>query len=180
MQMVVNNNLSYGRGYVYNIQYHIVWCTKYRKPVLINETEQSLKESLQQTAETIKINIVEMECMPDHIHLLVECSPQHFIPDMIKVLKGNSARAIFIANPDLKKQLWGGHLWNPSYFIATVSDNTRKQIQNTLHLKKQETDERGLRSENHFQLCCGNQKAENVRQYYKDLSRSRFFLDWLF
>lgn len=49
-----------------------------------------------------------------------------------------------------------------------------------LHLKKQETDERGLRSENHFQLCCGNQKAENVRQYYKDLSRSRFFLDWLF
>ena len=106
MQMVVNNNLSYGRGYVYNIQYHIVWCTKYRKPVLINETEQS-----------------------DHIHLLVECSPQHFIPDMIKVLKGNSARAIFIANPDLKKQLWGGHLWNPSYFIATVSDNTRTQIQ---------------------------------------------------
>lgn len=48
------------------------------------ETEQSLKESLQQTAETIKINIAEMECMPDHIHLLVECSPQHFIPDMIK------------------------------------------------------------------------------------------------
>lgn len=92
MQMVVNNNLSYGRGYVYNIQYHIVWCTKYRKPVLINETEQSLKESLQQTAETIKINIVEMECMPDHIRLLVECSPQHFIPDMIKVLKGNSGQ----------------------------------------------------------------------------------------
>ena len=91
MQMFVNNNLSYGRGYVYNIQYHIEWCTKYRKPVLVNETEQSLKMSLQQTAETIKINIAEMECMPDHIHLLVECSPQHFIPDMIKVLKGNSA-----------------------------------------------------------------------------------------
>ena len=97
---------------------------------------QSLKESLQQTAETIKINIVEMECMPDYIHLLVECSPQHFIPDMIKVLKGNSARAIFIANPDLKKQLWGGHLWNPSYFIATVSDNTRKQVQEYIASQK--------------------------------------------
>lgn len=136
MQIFVNNNLSYGRGYVYNIQYHIVWCTKHRKPVLINETEQSLKESLQQTAETIKINIVEMECMPDYIHLLVECSPQHFIPDMIKVLKGNSARAIFIANPDLKKQLWGGHLWNPSYFIATVSDSTRKQVQEYIASQK--------------------------------------------
>lgn len=93
--MFVNNNLSYGRGYVYNIQYHIVWCTKYRKPVLINETEQSLK-----------------------------------------VLKGNSARAIFIANPDLKKQLLGGHLWNPSYFIATVSDNTRKQVQEYIASQK--------------------------------------------
>lgn len=103
---------------------------------MTNETEQSLKESLQQTAETIKINIVEMECMPDHIHLLVECSPQHFIPDMIKVLKGNSARAIFIANPDLKKQLLGGHLWNPSYFIATASDNTRKQVQEYIASQK--------------------------------------------
>lgn len=77
-----------------------------------------------------------MECMPDYIHLLVECSPQHFIPDMIKVLKGNSARAIFIANPDLKKQLWGGHLWNPSYFIATVSDSTRKQVQEYIASQK--------------------------------------------
>lgn len=58
------------------------------------------------------------------------------IPDMIKVLKGNSARAIFIANPDLKKQLWGGHLWNPSYFVATVSDNTRKQVQEYIASQK--------------------------------------------
>lgn len=136
MQQFVNNNLSYGRGYVYNIQYHIVWCTKYKKPVLVNETEQSLKESLQQTAETLKINIVEMECMPDHIHLLVECSPQHFIPDMVKVLKGNSARYIFMAYSELKKQLWGGHLWNPSYFVATVSDNTRTQIQEYIASQK--------------------------------------------
>jgi putative transposase len=113
-----------------------VWCTKYRKPVLVNETEQSLKESLQQTAETLKINIVEMECMPDHIHLLVECSPQHFIPDMVKVLKGNSARYIFMAYSELKKQLWGGHLWNPSYFVATVSDSTRTQIQEYIASQK--------------------------------------------
>lgn len=110
MQVFVNKSLTYGRGYVYDIQYHIVWCTKYRKPVLFNEVEHTLKTSILQTASDIGIDIAEMECMPDHIHLLVDCSPQHFIPDMIKVFKGNSARAIFIAHPELKKQLWSGHL----------------------------------------------------------------------
>lgn len=136
MQAFVNKSLTYGRGYVYDIQYHIVWCTKYRKPVLFNEVGHTLKTSILQTASDIGIDIVEMECMPDHIHLLVDCSPQHFIPDMIKVFKGNSARAIFIAHPELKKQLCGGHLWNPSYFVATVSDNTRKQVQEYIASQK--------------------------------------------
>ena len=136
MQMFVNKRLTYGRGYVYDIQYHIVWCTKYRKPVLFDKVEQTLKASLLQTASDIGITIAEMECMPDHIHLLADCSPQCFIPDMIKVLKGNSARAIFIAHPELKKQLWGGHLWNPSYFVATVSDNTRQHVQEYIASQK--------------------------------------------
>lgn len=136
MQMFVNKRLTYGRGYIYDIQYHIVWCTKYRKPVLFDKVEQTLKASLLQTASDIGITIAEMECMPDHIHLLADCSPQCFIPDMIKVLKGNSARAIFIAHPELKKQLWGGHLWNPSYFVATVSDNTRQHVQEYIASQK--------------------------------------------
>lgn len=132
----VASKLTYGRGYVYNIQYHIVWCTKYRKPVLTETIEPSLKSSLLQTAGELGITIAEMECMPDHIHMLIECSPQHFIPDMVKVLKGNSARYIFMAYPELKKHLWGGHLWNPSYFVATVSDNTRTQIQEYIASQK--------------------------------------------
>ena len=136
MQTVVDSKLSYGRGYVYNIQYHIVWCTKYRKPVLTEVIEQALKSSLLQTAAELGVTIAEMECMPDHVHMLVECSPQNFIPDMVKVLKGNSARHIFMAHPELKKQLWGGHLWNPSYFVATVSDNTRAQVQEYIASQK--------------------------------------------
>lgn len=102
----------------------------------VEKVEQTLKASLLQTASDIGITIAEMECMPDHIHLLADCSPQCFIPDMIKVLKGNSARAIFIAHPELKKQLWGGHLWNPSYFVATVSDNTRQHLQEYIASQK--------------------------------------------
>ena len=73
----------------------------------------------------------------DHIHLLIECSPQHYIPDMIKALKGVSARMLFKQYPELKKQLWGGHLWNPSYFVATVSENTEEQIRNYINSQKE-------------------------------------------
>lgn len=136
MQTYVNSSLTYGRGYVYNIQFHIVWCTKYRKPVLTEEIERMLIKSLQQTTSELGISIAEMECMPDHIHMLIECSPQHFIPDVIKILKGNSARHIFMAYPELKQKLCSGHLWNPSYFVATVSDNTRAQVQEYIASQK--------------------------------------------
>ena len=119
-----------GRGYVYSIQYHIVWCVKYRRKILIGEFEQSLKEILLKIANDNNFEIVEMETDKDHIHLLIECSPQHQIPTMIKTLKGVSARLLFLKHPNIKNYLWGGHLWNPSYFVATVSENTEEQIRN--------------------------------------------------
>lgn len=131
-----NSELSYGRGYVYSLQYHIVWCTKYRKPVLINEIESFLKMDLSLSSKLLGIAIIEMECTLDHIHLLVECSPQHFIPTVVKILKGNSARHIFMEYPYLKAQLWGGHLWNPSYFVATVSDTSNEQIKEYIQSQK--------------------------------------------
>ena len=70
---------------------------------------------LQDLAEEYKFRILAMEVMPDHIHLLVDCKPQFFISDMIKIMKGNLARRIFLVHPELKKELWGGHLWNTSY-----------------------------------------------------------------
>ena len=122
------NKLSYGRGYVYSLQYHLVWCTKYRKKVLKNGIDTECKEMLQNLAEEYKFQILAMEVMPDHIHLLVDCKPQFYISDMIKIMKGNLARQMFLAYPELKKELWGGHLWNPSYCAITVSDRSRDQV----------------------------------------------------
>ena len=103
-----NNELSYGRGYVYSLQYHLVWCTKYRKKVLKDGIDAECKEML--------------------CDLLVDCRPQFYISDMIKIMKGNIARQMFLAHPELKKELWGGHLWNPSYCAVTVSDRSREQV----------------------------------------------------
>lgn len=120
--------VEHGRGYVYSIQYHFVWCVKYRHPILVDEVDTKCKEILFQIALDNDFTITEIESEADHIHLSVECTPQHSIPSMTKALKGVSARLLFKQFPQSKKRLWGGHLWNPSYFVSTVSDQTEYQI----------------------------------------------------
>lgn len=128
----------HGRGNVYAIQYHIVWCTKYRRKVLTPIIEKDLHEYLNQIAKDNDFIIEEMNGEPDHIHLLISCSPQHYIPDMIKGLKGVSARLLMKKHGNsLKQKLWGGHLWNPSYFVATVSENTEEQIRHYIQSQKE-------------------------------------------
>lgn len=131
-------SVNKGRGYVYSIQYHIVWCVKYRHNVLTNEIENRLKEILNKIAEDNGFTIILMNGDLDHIHLLIECSPQHYIPDIMKALKGVSARLLMKEyGITLKKKLCGGHLWNPNYFIATVSENTEEQIRDYIQSQKE-------------------------------------------
>ncbi|MBP3876706.1 MAG: IS200/IS605 family transposase, partial [Lachnospiraceae bacterium] len=70
-----DNNLSYGRGYVYSIQYHIVWCTKYRRNVLTDGVDADCKRLLGELAEEYGFEIPAMEVMPDHVHLLINAKP---------------------------------------------------------------------------------------------------------
>lgn len=129
--------LTHGRGYVYSIQYHVVWCVKYRHKVLTCDIEKRLIEILNKIAMDNGFEILECNGDLDHIHLLINCSPQHYIPNMIKALKGVSARLLMKEYGDeLKKELQGEHLWNPSYFIATVSENTEEQIQTYIKSQK--------------------------------------------
>ena len=127
-----------GRGYVYSIQYHIVWCVKYRHKIITPKIEKSLIEILNKISSDNEFTILEINTDLDHIHLLIDCKPQHYIPNIIKAIKGVSARLLMLEyGVELKKKLWGGHLWNPSYFIATVSENTEEQIRNSIKNQKQ-------------------------------------------
>ncbi len=130
------SNLTYGRGYVYSLQYHIVWVTKYRKPVFTGEIRNDVIRYLNKTLDRLDMKLTAMEVMPDHIHLLVDCKPQHRLSDAIKILKGNTARWLFLEHPEIKSSLWGGHLWNPSYFVATVSDRSYDQVRTYIETQK--------------------------------------------
>ena len=132
------SDISKGRGYVYSLQYHVVWCVKYRHEVLTGRVDEFLCSILHKIASDNGFKITEINTDKDHVYILLDCKPQHYIPDMIKALKGVSGRALMKEFGDeLKTKLWGGHIWSPSYFIATVSENTEAQVRAYIQNQKQ-------------------------------------------
>ena len=133
------------------MNYHMVWvCIFLTVPSGLvykipekDGIDAECKEMLQGLAEEYRFQILAMEVMPDHIHLLVNCRPQFYISDMIKIMKGNLARWIFLMHPELKKELWGGHLWNPSYCAVTVSDRSREQVAAYIRGQKEKEEVKG-------------------------------------
>lgn len=107
-----NNNV------VYSCKYHVVWCPKYRRKVLINGVDVRLKEILHEVVGETTGEILEIEVMPDHVHVLVEIDPQYGIAKLIRNMKGRSSRFLRQEFPWLKSRL--PTLWTNSYFVSTV------------------------------------------------------------
>lgn len=112
MEYKSNNNV------VYSCKYHVVWCPKYRRKVLVGDIAERLKELIAQKAAEINAEIIEMEVMPDHVHLLVEVDPQYGINRAVRHIKGTSSHALRSEFPSLKSRL--PTLWTNSYFVSTV------------------------------------------------------------
>ena len=106
------------RNVVYSCKYHVVWCPKYRRKVLTGVIESRLKELILETAKGINADIIEMEVMPDHVHLLIEVDPQYGINKAVRHIKGVSSHALRSEFPSLKSRL--PTLWTNSYFVSTV------------------------------------------------------------
>ena len=106
------------RNVVYSCKYHVVWCPKYRRKVLTDEIATRLKELIIETAEGINADVIEMEVMPDHVHLLIEVDPQYGINKAVRHIKGVSSHVLRSAFPSLKSRL--PTLWTNSYFVSTV------------------------------------------------------------
>ena len=106
-----NMNTTYksNNNVVYSCKYHVVWCPKYRRKVLTNGVDVRLKELLTEYAANLSVDILEMEIMPDHVHMLLEVDPQFGIHKAVKSFKGYTSR---ILNADaLDKQLFCIYRW---------------------------------------------------------------------
>ena len=106
------------RSIVYSCSYRVVWCPKYRRPVLVGGVDVRLKEILYQTAEELESEIIELEVMPNHVHLLCEVDPQFGIHSLVKRLKGRSSRLLREEVSCLRSRL--PTLWTHAYFVASV------------------------------------------------------------
>ena len=127
-----NNNI------VYSCKYHVVWCPKYRRKVLVGAIETRLKELIHEICTEIRVEIIEIEIMPDHVHLLMEVDPQFGAHLAVKLIKGKTSRHLRMEFSELTTRL--PTLWTNSYFISTVGGAPLSIIKQ--YIENQKTSER--------------------------------------
>ena len=98
----MNTTYKSNNNVVYSCKYHVVWCPKYRRKVLTNGVDTRLKELLTEYAANLSVEILEMEIMPDHVHMLLEVDPQFGIHKAVKSFKGYTSRILRQEFPYLK------------------------------------------------------------------------------
>ena len=103
---------------VYSCKYHVVWCPKYRRSVLNDEIACELESIIKTVCVESKSDLLEVQIMPDHVHLLVEVDPQFGIHCLIKRIKGRSANVLRKKYKSLRSRI--PTLWTNSYFVSTV------------------------------------------------------------
>lgn len=117
---------------IYNCKYHVIFCPKYRRKVLVDGVDARLKSIFLDTAARHCFTITDLEVMPDHVHLLIDCNPRYGIMQCVKDLKRESASQIKKDFPHLTSRL--PNIWTRSTFIATVGsvslDVVKRYIEN--------------------------------------------------
>ena len=115
---MVDSRYKVNAGSVFSLKYHLVWCPKYRKKILVNALEKRLRELLHQKAKEIKTEIHALEIMPDHVHMFVESDPTMAPARLAAQFKGFTSHELREEFPWLKSYL--PSLWSRSYYIGTV------------------------------------------------------------
>lgn len=130
------NSYRSNRNVVFSCKYHVIWCPKYRRSVLADGVDDALKQIVLRICEARLAKLIEIEVMPDHVHLLVDVDPQYGIHRLVKEIKGVSSRELRQSFPSLKRRL--PTLWTNSYFVATVGgaplEIVKQYIENQKHI----------------------------------------------
>ena len=119
---------------LYSCKYHVVWCPKYRRKVLVDGIDIRLKELIIEACKNVDVDIIEMEILPDHVHLLIEVNPQYGINKAVRHIKGYTSHALRTEFPKLKSRL--PTLWTNSYFVSTVGGAPLEEIKKYIENQK--------------------------------------------
>ena len=133
----MSNKYIHARTCVYNINYHIVWCVKYRRKVLNPSIAERLCELLKSIGTDKGFTVVGCKVGEgDHVHCFVSATPKISVTQIVKYLKGISGNSLFKEFPDLRKQLWRGQLWNGSYFCETIGSTSEENVRKYIERQK--------------------------------------------
>ena len=125
----------------YDIEYHIVWTTKYRYRVLEGRIAERARELIRQSCNSMNVTIIEGTIGKEHIHLLISCPPSLSVSKIVQQLKGKSSRTLQMEFKELKKRYWGQHLWGSGYFCRSVGAVTKEIIKDYIENQTDEYDE---------------------------------------
>lgn len=134
--MKTNHLTSYrsNKHVKFSCKYHIIFCPKYRRKVLIDGVETRLSNIIEEVSEELNCILLEYEVMPDHVHLLVDVDPTFGVKSFISKLKGRSARILRDEFPVLRSKL--PCLWTSSYFVSTVGGASLETVKQYIEDQK--------------------------------------------
>ena len=130
----MNDKYIHKEGLVYLNQYHIIFCPKYRRKVLVDDIERDLREIVHSVAEEKQVEIKALEIMPDHVHMFISFDPRQALHELIKLFKGRSSRILRDKYPKLKSRI--PSLWTRSYFCCTIGHISEETIQHYIENQK--------------------------------------------
>ena len=123
----------------YDIKYHLVWITKYRKSVLTGKIAERTRELIRLVCKGNDVEILSGHVSKDHIHMLVSVPPHLSVSKLMQYLKGSTSHKLLMEYKELNKQYWGRHLWARGYFAATTGNITDEIIME--YIRNQEIEE---------------------------------------
>lgn len=121
----------YERNYVYNFHFHLIFVTKYRQEIFTTpKLVQEMKDILVRVCDISDVTVETMEVMSDYVHMLISFKPKYAPTDIVKNIKGSSARLFFAAHPEIRSQkMWGGKLWSHSYYMSTLGNMSKDVVE---------------------------------------------------
>jgi len=130
-----------GSHTIYDLKYHIVWITKYRKSVLSGLVAERCREIIRQVCKEEEVEIIKGHVSKDHIHLLVSVPPTLSVSKLVQLVKGRSSRKLLQEDKNLQKQYWGQHLWARGFFVASSGNITDEMIKEYIENQDIEKDD---------------------------------------
>ena len=113
----------------FDIKYHFVWITKYRKAILVGEVARRLRELVIEVCKANEIEILQGHVSREHVHLLVSAPPTVSPSKIMQYIKGKTSRKLMMEFSHIQKSFWGRHLWARGYFVASSGNVTDEVIQ---------------------------------------------------